>query len=154
MKKLYVFDLDGTIANLEHRLHLIEGPLKDWNTFSELCDKDEPITWIIDLVKAIDAYLLEEDVILILSARIETVREKTIAWLEKHGVPFNELFMRKDGDYRPDFIIKEEMLRYFLDFNPDLQVQFIVEDRQSVVDMWRDKGYKVLQCDAWKEIVK
>ena len=31
------------------------------------------------------------------------------------------------------------------------QVLCILDDRQSVVDMWRANGFRVMQVDAWKE---
>ena len=42
-------------------------------------------------------------------------------------------------------------MQLFLDKHPKAEVGFIVDDRQRVVDMWREKGYNVLQCNAWKE---
>lgn len=58
--------------------------------------------------------------------------------------------MRKSGDYTADHVLKAEMMDSFLD-NKDFQVQFIVDDRQRVVDMWRSRGFNVLQCEAWDE---
>ena len=60
-----------------------------------------------------------------------------------------ELYMRKEGDYRPDTTIKYEMM-YELKITPD-DVLCILDDRQSVVDMWRKEGFRCLQVDAWKE---
>ena len=58
--------------------------------------------------------------------------------------------MRPSGDYTPDDTLKQNMLSSFLR-DKDFKVQFIVDDRQRVVDMWRKEGYNVLQCEAWEE---
>jgi len=87
------------------------------------------------------------------SGRNEVVRKETEEWLKKH-VPITEdrdweLHMRKEGDYRPDTTVKYEMM-YELKITPD-DVLCILDDRQGVVDMWRQEGFRCLQVDAWKE---
>ena len=64
------------------------------------------------------------------------------AWLAREGVRYHELRLRRDGDRRSDTVAKREMVA-------DLDrghVLFIVEDRTSVVDMWRAEGFVCLQC--------
>ena len=148
MPKVYVFDLDGTIANIDHRLPLIKGEKKDWPAFFDACDKDTPVEWIIDLMRS----LIGEGELLILSGRNESVRDKTADWLLDNKVPqLATLLMRPEKDYRPDDVLKIEMLRGWLAKNPNMEVAFIVDDRQRVVDMWRREGFNVLQCQAWSE---
>jgi hypothetical protein len=53
--------------------------------------------------------------------------------------------MRKEGDHREDSVIKKEI--YLKDILPKNEVLFIVEDRLSVVKMWRSLGLVCLQCD-------
>lgn len=152
MSRLYVFDLDGTLADLTHRLPHIQKKPKDWDTFSSLCHLDQPIEWIVRLFRMVWLGSGNYDRIIILSARVDTTREKTEAWLDQHiTLYYDALLMRKAGDFRPDLEVKPELLNEYLAKNPGLNVEFIVEDRQSVVDAWRLAGYKVLQCDAWKE---
>lgn len=158
MSKVYVFDLDGTLADVTHRLHHIEKKPKDWDGFFAAADQDPPIAWICKFLKNLSMIAYEDgDRIIILSGRADKVREQTVQWLTKHGMhrpyEYHELIMRKGGDYRPDEIIKPEMLMEYLDAHPGCEVEFIVDDRQRVVDMWRSKGYNVLQCNAWKETV-
>lgn len=152
MEKIYIFDLDGTLADVTHRLHHIEKKPKNWAKFFDECHLDAPIQWVIDLFQTISFTLTDYDHLIILSGRSEHTREKTESWLKEHGVDgYHELIMRKAGDFRPDELIKPELLQLFLDKHPKAEVGFIVDDRQRVVDMWREKGYNVLQCNAWKE---
>lgn len=146
-KKVYVFDLDGTIANIDHRLYLIKGEKKDWPAFFDACDKDTPVEWIVHLLRVLAA----SGQILILSGRNREVLKKTQDWLEKHRVTHDWLEMRPRKDHRPDDVLKIEMLRGWMGCNPEHEVAFIVDDRQRVVDMWRREGFNVLQCQAWEE---
>lgn len=172
MSRVYVFDLDGTIANVDHRLHYVRkpclppagGPMEvyerwfkwkpDWKGFFEACIADEPITWVVDLMRGLhEGVLLEEDVLLVLSGRSNAVRKQTQDWLWRHEVPFDGLLMRPEKDFRPDEVVKADMLNIWLSARGEDKrvVQFIVDDRQKVVDMWRREGFNVLQCAAWKE---
>ena len=146
--RLYIFDLDGTIANLKHRLHFIQKVPKDWDGFFNACFHDTPVRWIIDIMDLLEC---AGSRILILSGRSDAVREPTVSWLHAHGIPYNVLLMRPEGDHRHDEIVKKELLDSYLKGNPEDTIMFIVDDRQRVVDMWRREGYNVLQCDSWEE---
>lgn len=146
MTKLYVFDLDGTLADLTHRLHYVRDGNRYWDKFFEEVDKDVPIQWVINLLDIVR----HNGEVLILSGRSSVSESKTREWLKKHSVLYDYLVMRPEGNHKPDFFLKKWMLEDILR-DSDFKVQFIVDDRQSVVDMWRKNGYNVLQCNAWKE---
>lgn len=147
--KLYVFDLDGTITNLNHRLPLLENG--EHGAFLDACMFDLPNKWIIDLIDTLSVM----GRILILTCRKERARKMTESWLLSYGVMYDMLLMREDDDNRPDWQVKSELLDLAL-ATPDttgvmLSIQFIMEDRQSVVDMWRARGFNVLQCGIWED---
>ena len=54
MKNFIVVDIDGTIANGEHRVHHILQEPKDWDAYYSKCDGDKPIWPIVNLVKTLD----------------------------------------------------------------------------------------------------
>jgi phosphoglycolate phosphatase-like HAD superfamily hydrolase len=135
--KTIICDIDGTIADLTHRLHYIEGDSKDWEAFFKACVDDKPFDDIIDLLVSVSL----EGPIILFSGRSELVREETRQWLAECNVPYDELRMRKEGDHRPDYVVKAEMLG---NLTPD-DIWFILDDRDQVVNMWRDKGFRVLQ---------
>jgi len=171
--KLYCFDLDGTLADLTHRLHYIKNPLRNdnsdeiiekgpefikkhqnwkpnWDRFFEEVDKDTPIQWVIDLLDIVR----RKGAVLILSGRSGITETKTREWLKRYNILYDYLIMRPVKNHKPDYLLKKWMLEDFLrDFllDKDFQVQFIVDDRSSVIKMWRENGYNVLQCNAWKE---
>lgn len=71
------------------------------------------------------------------------VRQDTICWINGYSFiewEYKNLFMRKeflpDGkrDFRPDYIVKEEI--YWNEIEPDFDVQFAIDDRLQVCRMW------------------
>ena len=141
--KTVVVDIDGTIADITHRLPYVKNKKKDWKTFFDLCDKDSPIPDIIQLVK--DLYLSGYRIVFF-TGRREVIREKTIEWLQKN-LPFLDKYdvdFRGKSDYRNDSVIKEEMLYDYFD-NPKEDIFLVLDDRDRVVEMWRKNGIRCLQ---------
>lgn len=144
--KSVIFDIDGTIADHTHRLHHILKSPKDYDAFYDACDQDWPIEPIIQLV--IDMYARGYKV-LIVSGRTDRVRDKTVQWLTRHMVPYHHLYMRKHKDFRQDYIIKGEILDEIIE--DGYNIMFAVDDRNSVVKMWRERGIICLQCREYNE---
>jgi hypothetical protein len=145
MKKIVVVDIDGTIAKIGDRLKYLQQDKKDWDSFYEHCDEDEVIQPIAELVD----YLAVDHEIVYCTGRRESVREKTIQWIDKHlsfaGSFAGELnlLMRKDNDWRPDTEVKPEMLTN-AGYSPE-NVWLILEDRDSMVAELRKLGYTCIQ---------
>ena len=142
MSKIIVFDIDGTIADCTHRLHHVKKDNPDWKSFFEECVNDAPIESMCDMSIVLSQYY---DIVFC-TGRSEECREQTEEWLLKY-VNSNALLMRKEGDYRPDHVVKKELLEEYLKLEnlEKSSVITIYEDRQTVVDMWRDNGYHVCQ---------
>lgn len=140
-KSVVVFDIDGTLADVTHRQHFVKGKKKNWHGFNQAMINDTPNTAIVALYKALwDKYYL-----IIASGRADNYRSQTEEWFKKWQIPVNEIHMRNFGDYRADDIIKEEILHQLQ--NKGYQIQFVVDDRDSVVAMWRKNGITCLQCN-------
>ncbi len=172
---MIIFDLDGTLADCEHRRHFVDSskphPTReeaeqfmqsgckwkpDWKSFYEACDQDGPIKPTLDLIEEL---LLKSDQIQIWSGRCESVREKTIKWLS-YQIPMtmrwgkgkweNHLKMRPIGDNAPDDELKE---RWFNELTTETKwgrmhpIRFVVDDRPKVVRMWRRRGIFVFDCN-------
>jgi len=140
--KWIIFDIDGTLADISHRLHHIKGDKKDWNAFNSGIMHDAVKKDIKEL------YIICEETlnhIAIVTGRFEKYRKETEKWLLDNLFFYDELHMRPDDDYSSDYIIKEMIWeKNFRNKNRD--IVFIVDDRQQVVDMWRSKGITCLQC--------
>lgn len=73
-------------------------------------------------------------------------RKYTEQWLTWNNIHYDELFMRRPGDSRPDHVVKAEIYRCRIEENHD--VLFVLDDRRSVVRMWREEfGLTVFQVD-------
>lgn len=136
----YVFDIDGTLADCSHRIHHIQNSPKDWRAFFAGCADDIPIPHVINL--AITLYDADKKIIYV-SGRSDECREQTLAWLVAHGLPEAPLYMRKEGDYRDDDILKGEMIDEAMRDGWHPIMAF--DDRDRVVAMWRARGIPCAQ---------
>ena len=127
-----IFDLDGTLANAEHRVHHLTGEVKDWRAFYADCANDEPIRPLILIAEMLAVFNWE---VHIWTGRSAEVAAETEAWLAAQGLDDFSLRMRPVGDHQPDTTLKEGWLGE-CGWTPDL----VFEDRASVVDMWRSHG--------------
>ena len=138
--KCYIVDVDGTIADSEHRLHYVTNGHRDWTNWKKYWQDDKPIQPVIDIIRLGHSVGIK---IVLCTAREDNCREETIKWLQIHDVPYDDLFMRDDYDTRPDDIIKFELLQEIL--RDGYEPLCVFDDRQCVVDMWRAQGLVCLQ---------
>jgi predicted kinase len=140
-KKCVVIDLDGTLANCDHRLHFVKNKPKDWNSFYKGIENDKVNRWCQTLIESLHDSGIS---IVYASGRPQDYYEITYNWLLKNDLDFGPLFMREKGDYRQDYFAKETILDFSIEpaYNPIL----FIDDRQQVIDLWRRRGYTALQC--------
>jgi len=137
-----IFDVDGTLANIQHRIHHIKEKPKSWRRFREGIPEDTPhedIFWLLHTFHSVGCRIL------IASGRSEYEREATTAWLHKQGIEgkYEKLYMRPKDDYRADYIIKQEILEEMRRDGYDPVIA--IDDRNQVTKMWRDNGIRCLQ---------
>jgi hypothetical protein len=143
MKEIVIFDLDGTLALIDHRRHFVEGRTskatdEDWRNFFAACVDDEPNLPVIRILQALRA---QGYYIVILSGRSDEVITQTKTWLQDNDIPYDEMHMRPEGNYEPDQKWKARFLRRF-----DLtKILCVFDDRDKVVEMWRSKGIACFQ---------
>jgi predicted kinase len=136
-RKYVLVDIDGTLADISHRLHYVQGEKKDWDGFFLDIEKDKPREEVIRLM--IEAKKDYE--VFVVSGRPERYRENTLDWLCENGVPgFTALIMRGADDKRPDTMVKQDILKCFGVEN----VGYVIDDRPCVIKMWRDNGVKCI----------
>ena len=128
---IYIFDIDGTLADLSHRLHFIQQEPKDWESFYHACVDDEPIPQVILVARS----LFPVAKLFIVSGRSDAIRMETINWMRMERIPCDLLHMRKQGDHREDSVIKAEMLADIQQRFPDEEIGGVFEDRKQCVDM-------------------
>ena len=152
MKNTVIFDLDGTLANIDSRRDISMKPngKLDWDIFAapnSILALDKPNAPVIKMAQMFKADGFK---IVIFSGRNDRGFDATVQWLNDFKVPFDLLVMRPDkfkdkswpiadgnpatSDMRfmPDEILKKKMLDTFVDIN---DVFLVVDDRDKVVKM-------------------
>jgi predicted kinase len=142
--KAILVDIDGTMALMNGR-----SPF-DWDQVgSDL--SNEPV---VGLVSWLDyAFGWNTDTggtspeIIFMSGRDEVCRTETTIWLRDRGFNGHKLYMRPslpDGVQQPgDEIVKLALFDEHIRHNYD--VQFVLDDRNKVVAMWRSLGLACFQ---------
>ena len=134
-------DIDGTLADIEHRRHFVKEGEKDWKSFNEAIPKDklrlEVWKEVLDAKKRVNCELI------LVSGRNSDYREETEDWLNFHLKGLEEItaiFMRGSHDHRADTEVKKD----FLDMIGKENIFMVFDDRPSVIRMWRENGVKVV----------
>ncbi|GAA4439073.1 phosphatase domain-containing protein [Phytohabitans houttuyneae] len=135
LPRAVLFDIDGTLA-LRGDGPDVRSPF-DWDRVGE----DLPNTAVIELGRLVaesGRYKL-----IVMSGRDEVCRWQTEMWLAAQGVQFDELHMRAHKDNRPDTVVKKELYEAHVDGR--YEVAFVVDDREGVVQQWRQMGLTCFQ---------
>ena len=135
-----IFDVDGTLMDIEHRRHFVTQRPKDFDSFREHTKFD---TRKEDIFAVADALQSQGHRILISTGRVKKEHDITVKQIRDGGIDFDAIYMRSDTDYRPDDELKEGYLTKMRKdgYNPTIAF----DDRQRVVDMFRSKGLTVFQ---------
>lgn len=128
--KCIIVDIDGTIADKNNR-----------NAFDlTKVIQDKPRQNIIDISNK----LFKDYRVILCSGREEVCREDTIKWLDNNKVLYSQLLMRGKGDFRPDWIIKQEFWDSITD---DYYIVGLFDDRNQVIRRGRQLGLDMLQVN-------
>lgn len=138
-RPLAVFDLDGTLADVRHRLRFLRRRPRDWDAFFRAAVADPPLAEGIAL--ALDSAADHE--VVYLTGRPERCRRDTVEWLSRHGLPGGRLLMRSDGDRRPARVTKPELLR---GLSRGRSVALVVDDDHQVCDAYEAAGFRVVRA--------
>ena len=145
-KKTVIFDLDGTLAIVDKRRELATKPngKMDWDVFfdPENISLDKPNIPVVKVARMFDKDKFD---VVIFSGRSDRTIDATVVWLNEHRIPFELIAMReKKEHYVPDEILKKEWLDTLVNVD---DVFAVFDDRQKVVDMWRENGLTTFQVD-------
>ena len=140
MKECWIFDMDGTLCNSDHRAHFLANGKKDWTGWFRNMHLD-PLH--VDVAQFYDFAVANGFPVFICTGRDESYRDVSQKWLDANCINVDVLYMRRAGDRRDDSVIKKEMLDEIraTGYNPVM----VFEDRDRVVKMWRDNGVRCMQ---------
>ncbi len=143
MRTAIILDLDGTLSDNAHRTHLLHEVPVDWNKVQQTSLSDPPFQWCKNLA---ETYSRAGYQILVVTARPQSSQLVTEKWLSNLFDPLEiswSLYMRAEGDNRPDDEVKRDL--YFQSIKHRYVVDLAIDDRGSVVKMWNDIGLAGLQ---------
>lgn len=138
-----IVDLDGTLCDCSHRIH--HAHAGEWDAFNSELGGDKVF---FDVAKLITAFGSLGHRIMAVTGREEKWRHATLKWLAKHDIVFDDLIMRPANDYRPDAVVKIEMLCQHTGASKEElkdKVLFVLDDRDVVVEAWRNLGLRCWQ---------
>lgn len=134
---LAVFDVDGVVADVRHRLHHLHR--HRWHRFFADAGADP----LLPEGRLLVTDLAREHEIVWLTGRPEWLRDVTSEWFGRHGLPGTELHMRPEGDYRPARIYKLEVLRRLMPRG----IAAVVDDDPEVIDAGMRAGFPAVLAD-------
>lgn len=136
-----IVDLDGTIANGEHRDDLAKAG--SWEEFHGRCLDDTPYLDVVAVIKTLGARFN----LIGLTGRNERFRIITLEWFQRYAVTLDELLMRPDNDYSKSPDMKIRMLEERFGSKEEVLASVLCafDDHEGVVATMRDYGITVFQ---------
>lgn len=137
---LAVFDVDGVVADVQHRLHHLARTPKDWTAFFAAARRDPPLADGVALARQYQ----QTHHLVWLTGRPERLRQVTAAWLAAQDLPNEWLLMRPAADRRPAKDFKADQLAYL---RTQAEIGVVVDDDPEVVTRLRSRGLPVRHAD-------
>lgn len=140
-----ICDIDGTLAKRCDR---------HWMDFDKSIDDelDFRTKFILELISEQNKWqnpVVPNTTIFLITGRDERFAEVTNKWLNKHGVVYDHMFMRRVGDKRASYIVKEEI--WAANIRDKYNVFFVIDDREQDIKMYRSRGMYVYTADNTRE---
>lgn len=152
-KPAVIVDMDGTLVDVSSIRHYVREALLPDGSYSKRNFDDFhksslfcPAIWkTVDMVMHYWERRLD---ILIVTARSRDYDRTTRDWLHKYAIPYNALFMRDVGDFRPDVDVKRDILA---EIEETWRVVHAIDDNPNVIDLWRENMIPVTVVPGWED---
>lgn len=145
-----IFDMDGTLCDVSSIRHHVNpndpgfSGDKRFDLFHSESIDCPPNQQAIDEVERARA---EGHAVVVVTARAFEWRYVTMLWLNENGVEYDELYMRKDGDFRRDFEVKADILDAM--WADGYEPVRAVDDNPSVIELWESEGIETVVIPGW-----
>lgn len=131
LEKCIIVDIDGTLALRNDR-----SPYQ-WDKVGEDA-VNEPVVYLVKILS-----FLKDSKIILFSGRDSICRNQTEKWLKDNEIFYDSLHMRPQDNCEKDSVIKKRMFEQIILGKYD--VRFVLDDRNQVVEMWRELGLTCFQ---------
>lgn len=138
-RKAIIVDIDGTLANSDHREYILEHGNRDG--YFDAADGDTVNDWCADLI---DQYRGSHAIIL-LTGRPEKIRDLTTFWLNDYDIPYDMLIMRGENDREQGHIYKDKIYQNYLRHRYD--VRLIIDNDPKIIEKFRSMGIPALEYE-------
>jgi hypothetical protein len=146
-----IFDLDGTLANIDVRREFCRTSSGKIN-FKKFYDPenismDTPNAPVVEMAKILRAAGKR---IVIFSGRSKETEAETIKFLKACGVKYDMMIMRPTDVahlYTPDSQLKATWLKTYFPGSEKERIMCVYDDRDKVVNMWRHNGVPCFQVN-------
>jgi phosphoglycolate phosphatase-like HAD superfamily hydrolase len=139
----YIFDVDGTLANVDPYLHYVRGSNRDYEAFHEASIDALPN---VDVVEMLNNAVADQHAIIVVTSRKDRWRGLTSLWLMKNNLISHALFMRSDEDNRPDYEVKKDILDKI---DKHWKVVHAIDDNPNVIRLWEDNNIPTTKIGTW-----
>lgn len=139
----FIFDVDGTLANVDPYIHFVRGSNRDYDAFHSSSINAVPNFGVVEML---NNALFDGHSILVVTSRKEKWRGLTSLWLKNNNITSHALYMRKDEDYRPDYEAKKDMLEQI---NKTWNVIHAVDDNPNVIRLWEENYIPTTKIGTW-----
>lgn len=139
----HIYDVDGTLANVDPFLHYVRNGNKDYDAFHYASIDALPN---VEVVEMLNNSASDDHSIIIVTSRKEKYRGITSLWLARNKIKCHALFMRADNDNRPDYETKRDILDRITEL---WDVSHAVDDNPYVLKLWQDNGIPTTKIGDW-----
>jgi phosphoglycolate phosphatase-like HAD superfamily hydrolase len=144
-RKARIFDIDGTLCDVSSIRHLVTGGTRNFDAFHRESINCPPHSHVVEAARNSEA---EDIAPLIVTARDARYRNVTAFWLAMHHIPSEALYMRRWGDWRPDYEVKRDILARIRDRYDVVEAW---DDNPNVIRLWGEEGIPYVIVPGWED---
>lgn len=148
MRDAVIFDVDGTLCNVSTaRHHVILSDTQKRKNFDKFHEDALSCPPHHNVVEAARVAHSDGLAVLVVTARSSEWMNQTVWWLLLNDVPFDQMYMRKRGDGRKDFLVKQDILAMIRrdGFNPI----HAWDDNPNVLALWDAEDIPTTIVPGW-----
>lgn len=148
MRDAVIFDIDGTLADVDEFLHhLVNRPdsPRDWQGFHREVGKAKVK---LEVLSMLHLYQHRGVYTILLTSRNVDWQEETMGWLKKNNITYDVLMMRSKGDRRSAPEFKEDR---FKKISQDFNIVRVFDDHPGVCGVAEELGIPVTKVPGYEE---
>lgn len=148
MKKAVLFDVDGTLCDVSPIRHHVRGGRGKYKDFVKFHAESVNCLPHESVVRAAQAAERDGLVVITVTARMAMWGRHTAMWMALHDIPSHIMFMRRNGDHRPDTEVKQDILNRI---RCEFDVVHAWDDNPKIIALWEANGISTTTVEGWEQ---